>query len=96
MGEDIKKDYLIKVKYPVESEELIEMFIKKFESDNRYHLVGYRSEEDKEKCSARGIGADLGVIEIPKNKNKLTDLIQDEIFFIHSKGETYPVKFISP
>jgi hypothetical protein len=87
---------VIKVKYPVESEEITEMFIGKFESDKEYHLLGYRSEKDKEKNSAVGIVFDLGVVNLPKNKNKLTDLIQDEIFFIKlEKDKPCPVKFIS-
>jgi hypothetical protein len=93
---EVKHPYhSIKVKYPVESEEITEMFIARFESDNKYHLLGYRTEKGSGYFpESSETNSDLGVVQIPKNK--LTEMVKDEIFFVHrEKEKPYPVKFIS-
>ncbi|MDD5012116.1 MAG: hypothetical protein PHQ66_00510 [Candidatus Nanoarchaeia archaeon] len=89
--------HAIKTKYPPESEEITEMFIGRFESDNQYHLLGYRPTEISYMFSeASETNQDLGIVQLPTNKNKLTDLVKDEIFFVYpEKEKTYPVKYIS-
>ena len=94
---DLKHGYhAIKTKYPAESEKITEMFIGRFKTDNKYHLLGYRPLNSPYFSESSETNLDLGVIQLPKNKNILTELIEDEIFFICSnKGEKYPVKYIS-
>lgn len=86
----------IKVKYPVESEKFTEMFIGEFKSDNKYHLLGFRN-EDHPGCSQESeTNQDLGIVDIPKNKRYLHQLVKDEIFFIYlEKEKPYPVKYIA-
>lgn len=94
---EVKHGYhIIQVKNPPESEEIIEMFIGRFESDNEYHLLGFRNEDNNYCPENTETNQDLGIVRIPTNKKKLTDLVTDEIFFILPKKEkAYPVKFVS-
>lgn len=95
---EIKHGYhSIKTKKPPESEEITEMFLGRFKTDNEYHLLGYRPENFSCYFSeASETNQDLGIVKISKNKKCLTELVKDEIFFIYpEEGKFYPVKYIS-
>ncbi len=65
-------------------------------TDNKYHLLGFRPESSAYFSESSETNQDLGIIQLPKNKSLLTELFEDEIFFIHpKKGKIYPVKYIS-
>jgi len=89
--------HAIQTKNPPKSKEIIEMFIGRFKTDNKYPLLGYRPQSISYMFSeASETNQDLGAIQLPKNKKLLTQLVQDEIFFINPKeGKTYHVKYIS-
>ncbi len=89
--------HAIKTKNPPESKGIIEMFIGRFKTDGKYHLLGYRPTELSYMFSeASETNQDLGTIELPSNKEKLTDLVKGEIFLVHpKKNKFYPVQYIS-
>ncbi|VVB82889.1 Uncharacterised protein [uncultured archaeon] len=89
--------HAIKVKSPIESEEVTEMFIGRFNEDRQYHLLGYRPVKLAYMFSeASEINQDLGIVQLPQNKTSLSELVEDEIFFVQpEEGKSYQVKYLS-
>ncbi|MBI2045596.1 hypothetical protein HYT23_06060 [Candidatus Pacearchaeota archaeon] len=88
--------HAIRIKYSPTSENTMDMFVCRFD-DGKYHLLGYRptnlsyilSEESE-------ISQDLGIVYLPKGKDKLSQLAKGETFFIEPEGrEKYAVFYDS-
>jgi len=78
----------IRINWPPESSDITDMFIGRFQSDGRYHLLGHRPRklaylfsEDSES------NLDIGVVRLPAGKTKLGELVVGEIFEIDSTDE---------
>lgn len=73
----------IRVNWPPESKGITDMFIGRFNSDGQYHLLGHRPREIAYLFSAESeSNQDIGVIKLPTNKNRLSQLVAGEIFEI--------------
>ncbi len=74
-----------------------DMFIGRFQTDQKYHLLGYRPYGRSDLFSAESESRqDLGVVELPANKSKLSELVKGELIKIISDGkesDSYKVYF---
>ena len=86
----------IAVHYPADSPEPnTDMFIGRFQRDRKYHLLGHRPLGRSDLFSAESeSNQDLGVVELPNGKTRLSDLQRGETFTIHSvERKPYTVKY---
>ena len=86
--------HAIRVKSSSKSKDTTDMFIGRFD-DGKYHLLGYGSTNLSYLFSeASETNQDLGVIELPRGKDKLSDLVKGEVFSIKpSEGDNYFVTY---
>ncbi len=80
----------IEVKYNKKEERNIEMFIGRFNSDGKYHLLGYRPTDKNFSYlfpEETEINQDLGIVALPKNKKSLANLTKGESISIIPKDE---------
>ena len=86
----------IRAQMPPENGEVYLMQIGKFDSDKQYHLLGYRPKEGACYFSAESeSNQDLGIVQLPEGRERLSKLESGEIFTVASEnGERFEVKYL--
>ncbi len=78
----------IRTNWPLESADVTDMFIGRFRSDGKYHLLGHRPRKLAYLFSEHSeTNLDIGVVRLPSGKNNLHELVTGEVFEIDSSDE---------
>jgi len=72
-----------------EKENITEMFIGRFESDKKYHLLGYRPKNMEHLFPEKTeLDQDLGIVQSPNKKINLAHLVAGEKIIIKPEKES--------
>ncbi|MEK6926642.1 MAG: hypothetical protein AABW50_05175 [Nanoarchaeota archaeon] len=80
--------------------EVYDMFVGKFKSDKKYHLLGYRPRAGAYLFSSESeSNQDIGTLTLPRRKTSLGDLVLGDIIEItptepKKKGEKWRIKYL--
>ena len=83
MHPEINNYHEIRANYPSNSEEITDLFIGRFKSDGKYHLLGHRPRAVAYMFSAESVAnLDLGIVKLPHKKKKIEELVEGDIIKI--------------